>query len=166
LWAIGGIFALALFSASILKAQKPASDRHEWKVYTNAKFRYAICYPQDLLVPQGELDAGDGQTFLANDGAKLTVFADYAVRDVSLKDRLKWTTSELAGASGIVSYKVIKPGMFVISGRTGQNVFFAKATATLGKFKEFELTYNLSQSFVYDPVVRRLAAGCFVNTGK
>jgi hypothetical protein len=162
---IVGVFVFGLWSALLLKAQKPVPDSHEWKVYTNAKFSYAICYPNDLLIPQGEPDAGDGQTFLAKDGAKLTVFSDYGSGDIALKDRLEWTTSELAGAAGKVTYKVIRPQMFVVSGRTGQTVFYAKADTTLGKFKEFELTYDLAQSAVYDPIVKRLAGGCFVNIG-
>jgi hypothetical protein len=48
-------------------------DRHTWKTYTNVTFQYHICYPADLLVPQGEPDNSDGQRFLAHDGAELIV---------------------------------------------------------------------------------------------
>ncbi len=161
------IFVLSEFSlwdAFTLKAQQPAADHHDWKVYTNAKYRYSICYPQDLLVPQGEPDAGDGQTFLAKDGAKLVVFANYGAEEISLKQRLDWSISDLAGKSGNVTYKVVKPDWFVVSGQTGKTVFYAKATSTRDKFKEFTLTYDSGQASVYEPVVKRLAAGCFTNT--
>lgn len=37
-----------------------ASTR-KWKVYTNARFGYSICYPADLLTGHLEADNGDGR---------------------------------------------------------------------------------------------------------
>ena len=56
-------------------ASKQPSDRHNWMTYVNDRFQYAICYPQDLLVPQGEPANSDGQRFLSNkDSAELAVY--------------------------------------------------------------------------------------------
>jgi hypothetical protein len=147
-----------------LRAQESASDQHDWKVYTNAKLQYAICYPQDLLVPQGESDAGDGQTFLAKDGAKLIVFGQNNVLGETLKGWFEENTSNLVGGSGKVTYKVSKPNLRVVSGLNGSTIFYAKAIFASGKFKEFILTYNVGQAVIYKPVVKRLTTGCFVNT--
>lgn len=152
-----------LLSVSTLKAQESTADQHNWKVYTNTKYQYAICYPEDLLVPQGESDAGDGQVFLAKDGAKLIVFASLGTADILLKQRLDSAVSDLAGTSGKVTYKVVKPNWFVISGKTQQTVFYARATYTRDRFKQFILTYNANQSAVYEPVIKRLSSGCFVD---
>src|ERR1041385_1585764 len=73
------LFGLGAGSVVLLKAQVPAADHHTWKVYTNVRFHYSICYPQDLLVPQGEAENSDGQKFVAKDGAKLIVFGRNAL---------------------------------------------------------------------------------------
>lgn len=140
-----------------------APDHHDWKVYTNEKYEYAICYPEDLLAPQGESDAGDGQTFLAKDGAKLIVFGSGGTDVIPLKQDLDGAISDLAGALGKVTYKVVKPHWFVISGQTQRTIFYAKAMYTRDWFKQFTLTYDASQSAIYEPVVKRLT-GCFVDT--
>jgi hypothetical protein len=147
----------------LLNAQAPQTDRHTWKVYTNVRFRYSICYAQDLLVPQGEAENADGQKFLSKDGATLIVFGQNNALNQSLKDALEQTASRLAGASGKVTYKVIKPDWFVVSGNNKQSVFYAKTLYADEQFKSFELTYDGSASSVYKPVITRLAA-CFVNT--
>jgi hypothetical protein len=149
----------------LLRAQEPAPDHHTWKVYTNVRFRYSICYPRDLLVPQGEAENSDGQKFLAKDGAMLTVYGRNNALNQSLKDALEDTASRLAGPSGKVTYKVIKPDWFVVSGKNKQSVFYAKTLYADEQFKSFELTYDGSASNVYKPVISKLAA-CFVNTGR
>ena len=93
-----------------------AVSHHIWKVYTNVRFQYSICYPQDLLVPQGEAENSDGRMFLAHDGAKLRVFGRNNALRETLEDALEDTRSRLTGASGKVTYKAIKPDWFVVSG--------------------------------------------------
>jgi hypothetical protein len=152
-------------SALPQSAQAPAANSHAWKLYTNVRFKYSICYPQDLLVPQGEAENSDGQKFLAKDGSTLVVFGQNNVLNEPLNDALEDTASRLAGTSGKVTYKAIKPGWFVVSGQVGQTVFYAKTLYDHEQFKSFELTYDSSASAVYKPIIARLA-GCFVNTGR
>lgn len=148
-----------------LAAQEPAASHHVWKVYTNVRFQYSICYPADLLVPQGAAENSDGQTFLAKDGAKLIAYGQNNALNESLKDALDDTASRLAGKSGKVTYKAIKPGWFVVSGESGKSIFYAKTLYAHEQFKSFELTYDNAESSVYKPVVSRLAR-CFESTGR
>jgi|GEM_PF-515469 len=159
------VFGFGAGSIVPLQSQGAAPDGHVWKVYTNVRFKYSICYPQDLLVPQGESDNTDGQKFLAKDGAQLIVYGRNNALHDSLKDALEDTSSRLAGASGKVTYKVIRPGWFVVSGENGQSVFYAKTMYSHEQFKSFDLTYDSGASSVYKPVVTRLAA-CFTNTDR
>jgi hypothetical protein len=147
----------------LMHAQVPTNDHHKWNVYTNVRFHYSVCYPQDLLSPLGEAENSDGQTFLAKDGAKLVVFGQNNSLNEPLEDRLTDSASRLTGTSGKVTYRVIKPAWFVVSGQTGQSVFYAKTLYAGEQFKSFELTYGISESSVYKPIIGRLA-GCFVNT--
>jgi hypothetical protein len=151
--------AVALAAAAGM-AQAPAG----WRTYTNVRFQYTVCYP-DGLVPQGEADNSDGQKFLAADGAELIVYGRNNVLNEPLRDVLAAIGSRLAGASGEVTYKVLKPDWFVVSGRNGATVFYAKTLSSHGQFKSFELTYAASAAAVYDPVIGRLAA-CFADLAR
>src|ERR1041385_1331675 len=76
LLALAACIVMGFAARSILlrNIEVQAADQYKWKMYTNARFQYSICYPPDLLVPQGEPENADGQKFLAKDGAKLIVF--------------------------------------------------------------------------------------------
>jgi hypothetical protein len=145
-----------------ISAQESNADYHVWKSYANIRYHYAICYPEDLLIPQGESPNNDGQRFIAKDGAQLLVFGQNNALAESLKDALADTESRLAGPSGKVTYKVLKPHWFVVSGKSGQTVFYARTDYNRDQFKSFELTYNQSAAEVYEPLIRRLTT-CFAD---
>jgi hypothetical protein len=146
-------------------AHESAGGHHVWKSYTNVRFQYAICYPKDLLIPQGESTNSDGQKFLAKDGAQLIVFGQNNVLGESMKDALVGTVSRLAGTSGKVTHKALKPSWFDVSGQNGQTVFYARTRYSGDQFKSFELTYNYSTAAVYEPLIGRLAT-CFADLAR
>ena len=142
-------------------ASKQPSDRHNWMTYVNDRFQYAICYPQDLLVPQGESANSDGQRFLSNrDNAELVVYGGNNALYQTLRQRLSDTESRLTDSSGKVTYKVQKANWFVLSGQNGQAIFYAKTLFSHDQFKSFELTYDRSAAALYDPLIGRFAS-CF-----
>ena len=114
------------------------------------------------MAPQGEADNSDGEKFLANDGGKLIVFGSNNALNEPLKNIFADTSSRLAGPSGKVTYKVLKPKWFVISGQNGATVFYAKMLYSHGQFKSFELTYDGSAAAMYEPVILRIAE-CFAD---
>lgn len=160
-----GVFGCGAAGVVSQNASPPAVDDHIWKTYVNVRFQYSICYPQDLFIPQGEAENSDGQKFVAKDGAKLIAFGQNNALSEPLKQALEDTAARLAGTAGKVTYKMIKPDWFVVSGRNGPSIFYAKTLYAHEQFKSFELTYDESSSTVYKPVVKRLAA-CFVNTAQ
>jgi hypothetical protein len=141
-------------------AAPPANDRHTFARYVNVRFQYAICYPKDLLVPQGEAANSDGQRFLSKDGAELIVYGSNNALDETLKQRMSETETRLAGAAGKATYKAQKANWFVLSGQNGQTVFYVKTLLNRDQFKAFELTYDHSQAVLYDPLVSRFVS-CF-----
>lgn len=149
-----------------LGAPADARGDHTWKIYTNVRFQYHVCYPADLMVSQGESDNSDGQKFVAHDGANLIVYGSNNALDSSLKDRFAETASRLHGASGKVTYKVSKGDWFVISGQNEQSVFYSKTIYNShdDQFKAFELTYDRTASAVYEPLIGHLAE-CFKDLG-
>ena len=164
LFAVGIALGLVIGAAatnSIGAAAARQTERQNWATYVNVRFQYAICYPQDLLVPQGEPANSDGQRFLSNrDTGQLLVYGNNNALNETLRQMLSDTGSRLAGSSGKVTYKVQKANWFVLSGQSSQSIFYAKTLLSHGQFKSFELTYDGAAAALYDPLVGRFAS-CF-----
>jgi len=154
--------AVAIATSALPSVAQQPADPHTWMTYANVRFQYTICYPEDLMVPQGESENSDGQKFLANDGGQLIVFGSNNALNEPLKNAFAATALRLAGTSGKVTYKLLKPDWFVVSGQNGPTVFYAKRLYSHGQFKSFELTYDGSAAAVYEPLIRRLAM-CFAD---
>ena len=150
---------------AVTSAREGVAGDHLWKSYTNERFRYSICYPEDPLVPQGESPNSDGRRFVAKDGAQLIVFGQYNALNEPLRAVSANTAARLAGTSGRVTYKVLKPHWFVVSGQNAQTIFYAKTLYSGDQFASFELTYNHSAAGVYGPLIGRLNA-CFSDVAR
>ncbi len=63
---------LLLLIGCNLKTEKTKAQNSDvrYETYHNLRFDFAVDYPADLLVPQGESDNQDGQKFLSEDGQK------------------------------------------------------------------------------------------------
>ncbi|UAJ10182.1 hypothetical protein [Polymorphobacter megasporae] len=136
---------------------------HAWKTYTNVRYNYSTCYPEDALTPQPEAPDSDGRAFTAKDGAKLLVFGSNNVMATSVKAAADQTATRLA-AGGTTSYRVIKPGWFVVSGSTPTSEFYAKSFHVGDQSKSFELTYPAAEAAKWRPIAARLNA-CFHTLG-
>ena len=158
LTALAAVTAVTLLALAAPELR--AAPAHDWQTYVNARFRYSICYPADLLVPQGEPTNGDGQVFAAADGTRLMVFG----RENALGEELRSTSadsrSRLAGDTGTVNYQVLRSNWFALSGRRSDSIFYAETRARHHQLKSFELVYDHAHANDYDPVASRIA-GCF-----
>ena len=128
------------------------TERAVYHTYSNARYRFSIAYPADLLVPQGESDNGDGQRFTSRDGsASLAAFGSNRL-DRSLQDEFS-----SAQENRNVTYKVLKRDMFVVSGTENGKIFYQKTLLRGDVFKTFILEYDESARGVYDAVTTRVA---------
>ncbi len=100
LWTMFVTFVMLSSTLTSASAHEPSASAHVWQRYTNVRFQYSICYPEGLLVPQGESPNSDGQKFLAKDGAQLVVFGRNNAIDESLRDALASTEVRLTDSSG------------------------------------------------------------------
>lgn len=81
--------------------------------YCNDRYSFCIQYPESFKA-QGESANGDGQVFLSADGqAEVRAYGALEVEDVrgNLMQEYALVTGDLR-----VSYKVVKPGWFIVSG--------------------------------------------------
>src|SRR5207237_8321240 len=62
-----------------------ATPQNHYKTYDNARFKYSISYPTDLLIPQGESENGDGQVFREKSGSvEMRVYGGYNLSNEKL----------------------------------------------------------------------------------
>src|SRR5262249_34542702 len=131
-------------------AQTPA-----YHTYSNARFAYSISYPANLLAPQGEAENGDGQAFRSKDGgAEMRVWGQYNVNNETLRVAFDKAVSEWGKG---VSYKVMRPGWFVVTALVDGKIHYRKTMLRRDVFKTFEIEYHESQKATYDPVTARVS---------
>ena len=136
---------------------------HVWKTYVNVRYRYAICYPSDLMKAEGEAPNSDGQTFDAPNGAELAVFGRNNVNAKSLRATAESDAVDMAGEGGQISYRAIRPDWAVVSGNAKKSLFYSKTFKRADQFLIFQLTYPKSEAETYRSVVDRISH-CFTLT--
>ena len=133
---------------------------HAWRTYSNVRYQYAVCYPADLLKPQGELDAHDGQTFKGSDGGELVAFGANNALGKSLSQAAHDYVRGLGGEGAKVTYSAFRPNWAVLSGAGLGGVFYAKILKRRDQFLVFTLTYPAAASARYDTVAAAVSR-CF-----
>jgi hypothetical protein len=137
-----------------------AQDNHLWKTYTNERFGFSVCYPSDLLRLEAAPDNNDGQTFIGSNGAKIAAWGSWNATDWTLADSAREDEKRLANDGGKVTYKVIRKGFYVISGRNGDQIFYNRTALANGKLSAVELTYPAVDSALWNAISARVSQ-CF-----
>lgn len=130
-----------------------------YNTYCNERYGFCIDYPKDLLIPQGESGSGDGQVFLSASGQNtLTVYRDFSdmVDPDSFTLKAEYEHDIAYGDAGRerqdITYKKAGSTFFVISGYSGDKIFYQKTILTNGQLATCILTYNKSEKDVYNKI--------------
>jgi uncharacterized protein len=146
-------------------ARAAAPVAQSWKTYANVRYRYAICYPADLLKPGTESDNGDGLLFSGASGASLRVWGAYNAAG----DSPAALAGDVADPPATITYRHLTGTSATVSGRKGGDIFYAKILldegGTAGTMRSFILTYPADQAATYEPVAVKLAACLHVLKG-
>jgi hypothetical protein len=141
----------------------PAADPG-WQRYSNGRFGFSVCYPPEL-VPQGESDNGDGQTFKSRDG-KVTVLAYGGFEMLPEKGRSGLQQElgfALAGARDrhfSVGYQLVKPHFFVVSGASPAGMVWYRRTQEIqDRAVTLDFEYPAAARAQMDPLVVKMT-GC------
>ena len=132
-----------------------ASPQNDFKTYTNARFKYSISYPADLLIPQGEAENGDGQVFKEKSASsvEMRVWGGYA-----LDETLRGKFDELTRMWGKgVTYKVLRKDWFVVSAMVNGKIHYQKTVWRGDTFKTFQIEYDAVRGSTYNEVTDRIA---------
>ena len=157
--AIPSLCLVLLLAAMVLIPLVAAGAGPVWKTYVNVRFQYALSYPAALFIPQPEAPDADGRAFLGRDGARLIVYGSNNVPRHSLRSLLASTAARLTGRGGTVTYEVLRSHWFVVSGRNGRGVFYAKTLYNAAQYKSFELTYPADRGRTYGAIIPHLSRG-------
>jgi hypothetical protein len=127
-----------------------------YKTYSNARFKYSISYPADLLIPQGESENGDGQVFRekSSSSVEMRVYGGYNVNNETLRSRYTELTRKWANG---VTYKVIRADWFVVSAMVNGKIHYQKTILRGDVFKTFEIEYDAVRGSTYNDVTTRVA---------
>jgi hypothetical protein len=133
-----------------------AVPQANYKTYTNARFKYSISYPADLLIPQGEAENGDGQVFKekGNTSVEMRVWGGYNVMNETLRGKFAELTRKWGKG---VTYKVIRQDWFVVSALVNGKIHYQKTIWRGDTFKTFQIEYDAVRGSTYNDVTDRIS---------
>ena len=146
---------LVLLGSQGLKT-RPQDNR--WIIYTNVRFQYALCYPRDLFVAQGETENYAGNTFEGKNGEEIIV--DGESSDLTLSQLQTQTLQYTTEHFGPVVYRARVAHGFVFSARNDKSILYAKTLLSAKQYKTFSVTYPVSEKSQFDPIIKGLST-CF-----
>ena len=147
---------LCLAFAVVVVQTAFAIPQRNYTTYTNARFKYSISYPSDLLIPQGEAENGDGQVFKekGSSSVEMRVYGSYNALHETLRNRYEKLAREWGKG---VTYKVIRQDWFVVSAMVNGKIHYQKTILRKETFKTFEIEYDAVRGSTYNDVTDRIA---------
>ena len=133
-----------------------------YDTYHNVNYDYSIEYPKNILTPHEADPDGAERTFVSKNGdARLSLRANANALNHSFEEIYNETCrEELAQEpTRTITYKVMKPNWFVISGyREGGMIYYKKTILNNGMLKIFIFMYQANKKAIYDPITKHLVA--------
>lgn len=149
---------IALWVTAALAASQSvaAFPQNNYKTYTNARFKYSISYPADLLVPQGEAENGDGQVFKekGRSSVEMRVYGGFNALNETLRTRYEKLLRDWGKG---ITYKVIRQDWFVVSAMVNGKIHYQKTILRGDVFKTFEIEYDAVRGSTYNDVTDRIS---------
>ena len=131
-----------------------------WRLYVNARYGTTAEYPADRFHPGRPPDNGDGQSFTADDGAALAIFAHLNVDSDKPADYEAVLRSGSSDYSD-VTYRATGKDWLVLSGHRGDLIFYERYIFAKGKdicvIHALVVTYRRDTKAIYDPIAARMA---------
>jgi hypothetical protein len=151
---------MAILAGLLLVAPVPEAAAETWKLYVNDRFGTAAEYPADRFHPGRPPDNSDGQSFTADDGAALAIFAHWNIdndKPSGYEASLRGGNSDYSG----VTYRATGKDWLVLSGHRGDSIFYEKYIFAKGKdigaIHALVVTYPRDAKAIYDPIAARMA---------
>ena len=147
--------AIVALPASV--AAQEASSQEIWATYRNPRFGTTIEYPARFR-PGRPPDNNDGLSFVAADGATLSVWGSLNVMEHDIAGLEKFLRESL-DAGERITYRAAGRNWLVLSGTRGERVFYKRHALSHRNeiVNAFEISYPGSLATSYDPIVARIS---------
>jgi hypothetical protein len=156
-----GLALLLLLAGAPALADPPLApgpeDTPVWLTYAHAGPAFSLAIPASHFYAQPAPPAGDGAIFTALDGlAEIRAWAAYNVLEQDLAALLGEALERHGGDE--VTYRRQGAGWFVLSGYSGDAIFYEKALLDEAAVYHLAVRYPVAQRDLYDPLLGNLAA--------
>jgi hypothetical protein len=128
--------------------------------YTNGRYGYQVSYPENLLIPEREADAGDGLAFHARRRpAKMSVWAAWNLDDEAVDQSPQGVAREAASdCAGRAAYRLVKPNLVALSCETAKGtVIYQKTIISKAELTTVRFGYPGMEKAIWNDVVARVA---------
>lgn len=151
------MFRALLMFVAVVALPSIAAAQDKWTTYYNGRFGTSIEYPSRFKAGPPP-DNNDGQSFTANDGAKLAVWGslnalehDIPALEEFLRDSDKKDEK--------ITYRAAGKNWLVLSGTRGERLFYKRYVLSHRNEVEnaFEISYPANLAEAYTPIVSRIA---------
>lgn len=150
--AIGAVAALLLVCLA-----GAAMAAESWKTYANPRFGTYADYPAGRFHPLPPPENGDGQSFAADDGAKLAIYGSYNVEDWTPSSYEKMIRGDNSSDYADVSYRASGANWLVLSGNRGDAIYYERYLFVGDEVHAVTITYPRAVKASYDPIAARIA---------
>ncbi len=133
----------------------PAPGALAYATYVNDRYGYLLDYPDNLFQRDEALGQEHGDSFATADGsARLLVYASEFGGAEGLRSQYE---SELARDDQTVTYRVLKPNWFVVSGYEGPYVFYRRTFRSGDGLRTFRIRHLAKDKDYFKPITERLS---------
>ncbi len=146
----------------------------QYTTYTNPRFLYSICYPQNIFTSQTPPANGDGLTFKSNvfndvSSAGFTVYG-VSANNETLQGKLTQDIGYFQSRGISIVNQSLYQNYFTISGETPTEIVYEKTlmqsdayTPQYYNFNTFQIEYSKQSATTYASIVSTMAQ-CFSST--
>lgn len=141
--------------AALQAAAKKVRDRLKFAVVSDPRIGVAIGVPQAVL-PKREVNPNGGARFQSTDGKITLDTRAFAPGETGLPALYERNVS-LQAPGRQVTYKVLRPDFFVVSGETAAGKFYMRYASGPGGIRGFSLGYDKTLAGSFDKTVIAIA---------
>ncbi|HYE96377.1 MAG TPA: hypothetical protein VD962_09215 [Rubricoccaceae bacterium] len=137
------------------EAARPSRDALTYTTYRNDRFGFTLNYPANLFRPDESLGDGHGQSFVSTDGSATLLL--YGTEEGG-PDALRGEYEAERNRDDLrITYHVLRPNWFVISGYEGPYIFYQRTHRAGDGLRTLYIRHRAADRAYFSPIIERLS---------